>query len=276
MDDWRVRVVAVFFTAIAVWGWLSAWRQQKCETYRYRNERIHFASPQPCSCWNVGDQQQKNLEHPTPQCDWPHMDIQQLTLIVLALTLLAILWQATSATSAAKTAREALLKLERAFLSVKGFNQYSRWDDGPGGQPINVRYFVAPTLTNTGTTPTRNATLVVWSEYRATPLPAGFDFAYPVPAGPIFIGPDGLMQGIGGSVDATQLGAIQLGLGHFYMWGTATYCDIFDGTPIHTLKFCYRISAVLGTPSNPRTPQNPNGTDVGYTMFMHTEHNSSD
>ena len=68
----------------------------------------------------------------------------------------------------------------------------------------------------------------------------------------------------------------QNGSRYFYIWGTGGYADVFDPAGlVHEITFCYQITNVLGDPANPRTAKNPNGTDVQYTLFMHSEYNSA-
>ena len=151
-----------------------------------------------------------------------------------------------------------------------------RWDDLPDGTPTNIEYRVTPILENSGATPTVDMRLVVEYEVRTTPLPAGFDFSYSESMAPVVIGPHGHLSAATGVIPASDLVAVKNGSRHVYVWGTAGYADVFDPAGlVHEVRFCYRITNVLGDPANPRTAKNPAGTDVEYTLFMHSEHNSA-
>ena len=183
---------------------------------------------------------------------------------------------AAAAKISANVAKDALTKLQRPFVSLDGLADHRRWDNLPDGHPTNVSYRVNAVLANRGTTPTKNMTLVVRYSLREQPLPPGFDFPYTGQPEPVVIGPQGLLNTPVGIITGDELLAVGKGERYYYLWGAATYRDICDDTPVHHFLFCYRLTNVLGDPTNPRTPKNPNGTDVSFMWFSHSEHNSAD
>jgi hypothetical protein len=222
--------------------------------------------------------------------EWVSIGIQFLTLVAIIVYTVFAKQQwgamdkansitreaAEAAKMSASIAKDALTKLQRPFIFIQGFPDHRRWDNLPDGRPSNVSYRVWAVLMNSGTTPTRDMTLVVEYSLQEKPLPAGFDFPFSVQPAPVMIGPQGLLNTAVGAITADDLLAVRNGSKHFYLWGKASYRDIFDDTPVHHLLFCYYLTNVLGDPTNLKTPRNPTGSDVRFNWFMHSEHNSTD
>lgn len=166
---------------------------------------------------------------------------------------------ADAAKDAANTAHEALIKGQRAFVSVAAFPWLWRPDaDRPG----KYFYDITATIENAGNTPTIDMTIVSDCAFRDTPLPDDFDFPYRSAPKPSMVGPRQNKNGTAGIILDDDLVAVQLGKKYFYIWGTITYRDIFYGTPLHTTEYATQIVRVNGDPLKPQDHNNPKGTSV--------------
>jgi len=88
-------------------------------------------------------------------------------------------------------------------------------------------------------------------DFRDTPLPQDFDFPPNAESYPAIIPPKGSVYGTTFTLTDDELIEVQKGTKFFYILGTATYLDVFDGTPIHATKFCRQIINVLGNLTRP-------------------------
>jgi cbb3-type cytochrome oxidase subunit 3 len=121
MNDWRVCGTIIAGVLCIAWAWSSAWVEHQCETTRY--ERHHRNPPPPglltpvTQC--VGSEERAyqagDPQYPAPSRNWPEMKIETATLIVIALTFLAVLWQAY------ETRREANAVIESYEQNAKHF-----------------------------------------------------------------------------------------------------------------------------------------------------------
>lgn len=183
---------------------------------------------------------------------------------------------ADAAKSSADTARDALVKLQRAQLFVQDFPWLWRPDLGRSGKYL---YDIQPLIINTGNTATKN--MMVEVEYLESdgPLPSGFDFPYVSPAHPSLVRPNGSVKGKHIYITDEELVEIQAGPTHFYIYGRITYNDVFDGTPVHTTRFCTEVGGVIGNPFDPRPTGQPGMSTQGSVEIgfrIHPEHNDSD
>ena len=118
---------------------------------------------------------------------------------------------------------------------------------------------VTPTLENGGATPTRS--LRVSTNWRAWhgELPPDFSYNYADPPDRIFLPARG-RAAIGAveipmrDVQAAIEGRLQL-----YVWGRATYDDVFDGSEPHFLEFCYRLDVTGSAPNSVSVTFTPHG-----------------
>lgn len=176
---------------------------------------------------------------------------------------------AEAAKKSAEIAEQSLVATQRAFIRVSHFPWVWRPDSG---RPGKFFYDITPNIENSGNTPTSDMRIIVQSELRDTLLPDDFDFAFKWPAGQTFIGAH---QSIGASNQTildNDLLLIQQGKKFFYIWGTITYHDIFENTPIHTTKFCTQIGRVMGNPLDPRDPNDPKGGTVEISFNIFPKH----
>jgi hypothetical protein len=147
---------------------------------------------------------------------------------------------ANAATSAANTAREALVVGQRAYI-VDSFTQKQ---DGALAKVI-VKW------ENRGETPTRDMTMhMSQSGLRNTPLPDNFDFPNTWEDGKdhgginVTVPAKGFLNGMEIAIPIVQF---QKTPNYLYVWGWAKYRDGFQGTPQHTIRFCEEFGAVVGS-----------------------------
>jgi hypothetical protein len=124
---------------------------------------------------------------------------------------------------------------------------------------------VNPVWANSGTTPTRS--LRISTNWRAShgELPADYVFSYVRPPERLFLGPNGRAEVGAMLIPMRDIQAAIEERVHIYVWGRATYEDIFEGTEPHFVEFCYRLEATGATPNN-----------VALTFTHYGVHNRSD
>jgi hypothetical protein len=147
---------------------------------------------------------------------------------------------ANAAKSAANTARDALVSVQRAFIvSSTRFIVLAADPSGMNskGEEVDAMW------ENTGETQTRN--LLMRSSWMRLQSKLPPDFSYPdFGEGPFreFLGKEADISG--GKVVIPMSDEEQIADGKlYYMWGWATYSDIFPHTKLHITKFCWRITA---------------------------------
>jgi hypothetical protein len=180
---------------------------------------------------------------------------------------------AKAAEDAAVVAREALNTTQRAFVRVVNFPWLWRPDiDRPG----KYFYDITPIIENGGNTPTVDMTIVINSALRDSILPDDFNFPYGVEPGPSLIGAHQTIGAHRAIILDDNLLLVQKGEKFFYIWGTITYRDVFEGTPLHTTEFCTEISTVFGNPLDPKDPGAPKGTTVEIGFRIYPKHQRTD
>jgi len=114
--------------------------------------------------------------------------------------------------------------------------------------PVGDSVRISPIWANSGTTPTR--ALRVATNWKAShgELPADFEINYVRAPESLFLGPN----------SSSEFGAILIPMRdiqaaiderlHLYVWGRATYQDLFEGSQPHHFDFCHRIEAAGATP----------------------------
>jgi hypothetical protein len=171
-----------------------------------------------------------------------------------------------AAQSSADTAKQTLILTQRAMVSVPNF----KWQWHPDtSKPGRFWYSFRPLWSNSGSTQTRDMKTNVVHSLRDTQLPDGFSFPLPPHNYPAILEPHGVIEGAIGTLRDDQLQEVQNGTKFYYIWGTATYVDIFGFH--HTTKFCRQIMNVLGN------IQRPNSEVVEMRFdIVFPEHNTAD
>lgn len=177
-------------------------------------------------------------------------------LLVLATIALFISAEksADAAKKSAEIAERALIAGQRAFISVS-FDRTAIIDPETG--KITAWSFT-PVWYNAGDTPTREMQNHVNIRVFDGPLPNDWDFPdlwsantnpdirLPTPLG---AAPKGAVSGQKVGISIDQMREIIAGPKRLYMWGWATYNDVFPKTPMHVTRFAIQILAG-GDPSN--------------------------
>jgi hypothetical protein len=176
-----------------------------------------------------------------------------------------------AAREAANTAHEALVKSQRAFVRISGFPWLWRPDLSRPGKYV---YDIAPAVENGGDTPTVDMTINVNSALRDSPLPENFDFPYQSKdPGKTLVGGRQSITASNSVISDEDLLAVQNGKKFFYLWGTITYRDVFDGTPVHVTEYASEVGRVMGNPLDPRDPESAKGTTVEIYFRIYKSHN---
>lgn len=289
----RCASVVTLFTLICACASLPAQEQErKPDEQRAGSDSAPVPPTLPVGQSTPSNEQHKASEPTNPWIDWlaSNGPADYALLVVGALTawaairsLKAIETQveaAIGATNAAKRSADiadlSLKTIQRPFVAVRGWSPPQwRCNIGPHGNLVDIVYPISPVLMNSGVTPTHQATLVVNCLFSESKLPKGFVFTYRDTPKPVVIGPKAELRSASLALPAEQLKRVQSRSGEFYVWGEVAYRDQFPDTPIHYSRFCYKVTEVVGDPLNPKTPTNPNGTDVWFTMFMHPDYNEA-
>jgi hypothetical protein len=124
---------------------------------------------------------------------------------------------------------------------------------------------ITPVLENGGATPSRS--LRVSTNWRAShgDLPPDFSYSYSQPPDRIFLGAHGRAPIGAVSIPVRDAQAAIEGRLQLYLWGRATYNDMFDGSEPHFIEFCYRLD-ISGAP--------PDRLAVAFAPYG--QHNRSD
>jgi hypothetical protein len=167
--------------------------------------------------------------------------------------------QAKLTAASVAIAKDALLKTERAFVYIDGFD-YELSTRADGKEPLEffeeepewhrsspelaiTRFALQPRWKNGGTTLTRNMTIQV--DWRAPPGPVPpSEYSYRSKREPFFLAPMAIERGevieIPSAAAIVNWSMKPMGLPPFILiWGRADYEDVF-GTP-HFVEWCYRL-----------------------------------
>ena len=109
---------------------------------------------------------------------------------------------------------------------------------------------VSPVWSNSGATPTRR--LRISTNWKAShgELRPDFDINYVRPPENLFLGPGSKAEFGAIYVPMRDIEAAAEERLHLYVWGRATYEDMFEGTKPHFFEFCHRLEVAGETPGN--------------------------
>ena len=133
-----------------------------------------------------------------------------------------------------------LAAAQRAFVYVSSLN----WS------VVGANVKVSPTWANAGATPTRR--LRISTNWKAShgELPADFDINYVRPPGNLFLGPNGKAEIGTVFIPMRDIQAAIEERLNLYVWGRATYDDMFEGSKPHFFEFCQRLEVAGEIPGN--------------------------
>jgi hypothetical protein len=109
---------------------------------------------------------------------------------------------------------------------------------------------VSPVWANSGTTPTQS--LRISANWKAShgELPPDFTYTYTNPPERLLLGPNARAEAGTMLIPTRDIQAAIEGRVQLYVWGRATYEDIFERTGPHFVEFCHRIEAKGATPDS--------------------------
>lgn len=194
--------------------------------------------------------------------------VSALGLLALIATVIYTALMAGATSQQVALSRQAMTNTERAFVYHDGM----RWISHPidGGRIIwNLR----PSWINSGNTPTRGLSIQVAYHLGDAPIPESFAFGYVGDRRPAMIRPNGLIEGMHYIVKGEDLQAVKARTKHLFVWGTATYNDVFEGTPQHVTRFCCYVANVTGDPLQP-WHKDDNPVDLVWANYH--QHNCAD
>jgi len=178
-----------------------------------------------------------------------------LLVAVVAFLAIAFAMQAYYQGLALRALRRSAQLGERNSVAVqRAFVYIDALDWGVAG--ANVR--ISPIWTNSGATPTRRMRISTNWKASHTELAADFDVNYVRPTENLFLGPN----------SKAEIGTIYIPMRdiqaaieerlYLYVWGRATYEDMFEGSKPHFFNFCQRLEV---------TGEAPNNIDVRFAQF---------
>jgi hypothetical protein len=127
---------------------------------------------------------------------------------------------------------------QRAFVYT------SSLDWAPVGDSVRI----SPIWANSGRTPTRRLRIATnWTASHGE-LPADFDINYVRAPENLFLGPNSNAEFGSLSIPMRDIQAAIEERLHLYVWGRATYEDLFRDSQPHHFNFCHRIEVAGATP----------------------------
>jgi hypothetical protein len=124
--------------------------------------------------------------------------------------------------------------------------------------PVRDTLRVIPSLENGGATPTRSLRISTnWRALHGEP-PTDFVYNYTVPPARIFLPARGRAQAGAVDIPNRDVQAAIEDRVQLYIWGRATYEDVFEGSEQHFVEFCYRLG-VHGSSDRPAVTFMPEG-----------------
>ncbi len=175
---------------------------------------------------------------------------------------------ADAAQKSSKVAEDSLFKLQRASIFMPDMNTNWHRDTERDGK---FWWHFRPVFHNSGNTQPLDMLTNVVFVLRDTPLPEGYDFPPDANNQPAVVIPHGAIYGRSQNLTDDQLIEVQKGTKFYYIYGTVTYRDVFDGTPVHTTKFCRQVINILGDLTRPHKEV----TEMFFAIVF-PEHNTAD
>jgi hypothetical protein len=172
----------------------------------------------------------------------------------------------------ARTSEQQLIRGERAFVHADDIT----WDRRPTnlqGTEFVYRFYFC--WINNGNTPTKNMITHVNFYLSNIDIPPNFDFREPnAPTASGRVPPKSRMSAPpvpAAGITPQDLMDVHLGRKFFYIYGWTKYNDVFDGTPQHVTRICFKV-IVNGDPANP----GPDVRNVDFLYPFHNRNNCSD
>lgn len=178
---------------------------------------------------------------------------------------------ATAARESADIAKESMVAGSRAYVHYAG----CRWVSHRENDQSPVFWRIRPMWINSGGTPTRN--LAVYAHYvlQDDGLSDNYQF---VPdhhdSIPATLPPKERLESQWRDIWGHELVAVKNGSKHLYIWGTATYRDVFfPRTEQHITKFCVEATNITG---DPLLPWHEDSNPMHIAFETYRRHNCAD
>ncbi|WP_298245725.1 hypothetical protein [uncultured Bradyrhizobium sp.] len=154
---------------------------------------------------------------------------------------------ATAARDSADVSKLALIAGERAYVHYSGCRFISHRSRVDG----SVFWRLRPVWINAGKTPARRVKVYWRYELLDGALPDDYPFVVPedTSAPEAMIAAGGRIESAGSDIDGQTLSSVSEGRKHLYVWGVATYRDVFPDTPLRVTKFCVFAHNLTGDPT---------------------------
>jgi hypothetical protein len=154
--------------------------------------------------------------------------------------------------------RNSLLALQPAQIIYSGLNVmpfqiYSGLDDQQ--RPVLIKtpgIAVSPIWLNIGNTRAKHVHVYFGDPIKTVSPTERPDMRIPsdIKFVPIVLGPKARENGAFKPLSQDEMTKIRNGELHIYLWGEATYADIFPGTNMHVTQFCQDISGIISNNNN--------------------------
>jgi hypothetical protein len=158
----------------------------------------------------------------------------------------------------------------RAYVNYYGCRWISHKVDSEG----TLFWRIRPRWINKGNTPARAVATYAHYELLDKPLDDSYQF---VPASTLtpsaMIAPDGVIESGPRNFLGSELLSVKQRTKYLYIWGVATYRDVFPGTDEYITKFCVFATDIFGNPTLP-WDENTNPFDIALANYH--RHNCMD
>jgi hypothetical protein len=197
--------------------------------------------------------------------EWVMSVLTAIYVIIAALTWIRIGQQWNAMKHSNEISRKNLEAVQRAFVFLKHTEIIAGKDDVSG--KISEWRF-RTTWENSGTTPTRNLEIYVGALRCPTELAKGHPFPDSTNSKQILLvlAPKAIIWAHDLPIPVSVFQKAQATASHIYLFGRATYRDVFDDTPPQVTKFCMEL-IMHGDPES---------ANARIRMSSHFEHNCAD
>ena len=172
-----------------------------------------------------------------------------------------------------KNAELAMISSQRAYLFAEGYQALYETVKGHSGHHWRFR----PTWRNSGDTPPKDTVIYTECLVTDTPLPNDYKFTFDekdvgtgvISAKGSTLGGQAPRQINGGpntAISPSTMRLVQKGTKFIYLWGWASYNDVFPNTPRHLTHFCWAIIPV----GDPKARESSN---ISWNYNQHTRGN---
>ena len=155
---------------------------------------------------------------------------------------------ANAAMNSADIAREALTKLERAFVFVKEFSRDdvrgpNKYSSVTGIQMLGdlQGYRMCVILENSGRTPANRLIYNIATFQFTDGLEDGFNFSDSAESYKAVLGPGATLITKAFFLSLTTITQVEIGNYRYLLYGSIDYDDVFAGTERHRTEFCYEL-----------------------------------